>query len=139
QIKQEPATQALGTDTRDKEWHAPQGPNENSKSNSQISQVVFTKYTPYDGSENNSNMICGSGNSRPAKLFTCKKRRLEYGKRSQGKQRKEDDTCILNGKQFLLNSVPSNLNIWDEPGRYKEKADGCHQHDNKNKIYYGED
>src|SRR6266516_2529549 len=101
---------------------SPIAPMRTPKSDSKISQVVFAKNTPYNGSKNDSNMICSSGNSRPAKLFTRKKRRLEYGKRAQGEQRKEDDACILNGKQFFLSGIPSNLDIWDEPGRYKEEA-----------------
>src|SRR6059058_514979 len=115
QVKHEHVAQSLVAHARNEQGNLSHSSNEDPKSDSK--------------------MICSSGNSRPAKLFTCKKRRLEYGKRAQGEQRKEDDACILNGKQFFLSGIPSNLDIWDEPGRYKEEANSCQQHNNKNKIY----
>src|SRR5437868_15294559 len=100
---------------------------------------MLTQNTPYDSSKNDSNMICSSGNGRPAKLFTRKKRRLEYSKWAQSEQRKEHDARKLNSKQYFLSGIPSNLHICDEPGRYKEKTNRRHQHDNKNKIDHSED
>ena len=74
-----------------------------------------------DGSNNDTDMIRGGGNGRPAKFFTRKESGLQDREWPQREQREKDDARELRGEQFLLWSIAGHLYIIDKPGGDEEK------------------
>src|SRR5213080_516859 len=76
EVKHEHVANVLVTQSRNEQGYLTTCADYHTESQPQMTHVALTDHSTNDSSQDDTNMIRGGGNSRPAKFFTGKERRL---------------------------------------------------------------